>query len=294
MKRWLAALLAATLLLSALPGLAENGPEVDTVGIEESVVSPQGDDAGDAENREILLSLLQDEEIKSLLKNDELRDVLSEITWDVLVWLFQNRPVTMKILKELGFSEQEVGCVAKLWDSAERISAILDNFKESESSRQLDADFEALIHDPDIRESAVNFRRMATSGQITLLLEALTYSLEDKPVGEYSGLLTDEALRRKLDTATFTGKLILQLLHIVEESDWARESLPKLRDNENLWRFLIDVAKFNPELDRQLLQEISLVTGDPELFDFLKKAVSQIVILHRYLSDGPDTKPQAE
>ena len=125
MKRWLAALLAVALLFSGGTVLAENANSRDIVDIQESMSSREGETVGTlAENILFLMEALQKEEIRSLLKMEDVQDILSEVVYRVLAWLVENRPVTMKILAELGVVESDLRCIEKLWDSMDAANRI--------------------------------------------------------------------------------------------------------------------------------------------------------------------------
>ena len=103
MKKWLAVLLSVMILFSGSLCLAESTEPKENADIQETVVSVEGESLGTlSENIRFLKDLAQNKEVRELLGMEEVKTVTSEIIWRVLIWLYQNRPVTMKILAELG------------------------------------------------------------------------------------------------------------------------------------------------------------------------------------------------
>ena len=154
MKKWLAVLLSVMILFSGSLCLAESTEPKENADIQEAVVSVEGESLGTlSENIRFLKDLAQNEEVRELLGMEEVKTVTSEIIWRVLIWLYQNRPVTMKILAELGVKESDRRCIEKLWDSADRIGEALMNHSQTEDGRQLQAEAEAVKNDPDIYDA---------------------------------------------------------------------------------------------------------------------------------------------
>lgn len=304
MKRWLAGWLSVIILFSGCLRIAiaddQTNPDstdpMENADIQETMVTVEGEDLGTlTENIRFLLELRNNEDVQALLQNDEVKDVVSEIIWRVLVWMYQNRPVTMKILAELGVGEADLRCVGKLWDSFDRITGALEKYTESEDGRQLNAELAAVRDDPEIVESMENFRVMITSEDVVVLMDTLEKTsrknaAERKAAG---GSMTREAITQELDRSTFTGALIYELLSVMEKSDWARNSVPKLQENEKLWVFLNHLSSNTPELDRVLREECLRLVSDPEMYGFLLNAAVEIhALLQQNISPGPDEEKQ--
>ena len=295
MKRWLAGLLSVMILFSGSLCLAENTEPKENADIQETVVSVEGENLGTlSENIRFLKDLAQNEEVRELLGMEEVKTVTSEIIWRVLVWLYQNRPVTMKILAELGVEESDLRCIEKIWDSADRIGEALIKHSQTEDGRQLQAEAEAVKNDPDLQESLVNFRELATSEDLTEILDALNEAIKSEAAEEENpdGALTKEALNQNVDQSSFIGKLIIEALTVMDRSEWARESVPKLLKNENLWRFLAHLSGGNPELDRVFREEFLLITSDPEINVFFKETLLEVQALYRALAEPETDSPE--
>jgi len=289
MKRWLAGLLSVMILFSGGLSLAENAEPKENADIQETVVSVEGENLGTlSENIRFLKDLAQTEEVLDLLKIEDVKNVTSEIIWRVLVWLFQNRPVTMKILAELGVKESDLRCIEKIWDSADRIGIALEKHSQTEDGRQLQAEAAAVKNDPELQESWDNFQELATSEDLVTVLNELNAAAKTEFAERKSsdGVLTQEALNRQVDQSSFSGKLILKALSILDQSEWARESVPKLLKNENLWRFLTHLSSGNKELDSVLREEFVLIVSDPEINVFFQQTLTEAQALSKALKSS--------
>ena len=289
MKRWLAGLLSVMILFSGGLGLAENTETKENADIQETVVSVEGESLGTlSENLRFLIELAQNEEFQSLLGIEDVKNVTSEIIWRVLVWLFRNRPVTMKILAEFGVKESDLHCIEKIWDSAGRIGKALEKHSQTEDGRRLQAEAEAVKNDPDLQESWVNFQELATSEDLITVLNALNEVAKTEIAEKESadGALTQEALNRQMDQSSFAGKLILKAISILDHSEWARESVPKLLKNENLWRFLSHLSSGNKELDNVFREEFKLIVSDPEINVFIQQTLAEAKALSKALKSS--------
>ena len=301
MKRWLAGLLSVMILFSGGLCLAENAEPMENADIQETVVSVEGESLGTlSENIRFLKDLAADEEVRELLGMEEVKTVTSEVIWRVLVWLYRNRPLTMKILAELGIKESDRRCIEKIWDSADRIGEALIEHSQTEDGKQLQAEAEAVKNDPEIQQALVNFQKLATSEDLMNILDALDEAVKDEALKSEAvksetagsensdGALANEARNQRVDQSSFIGKLIIEAISVMDQSEWARESVPKLLKNENLWRFLTHLSGGNPELDRVFQEEFVLIAGDPEINVFFKKTLLDAQALYQAL-EGTET-----
>lgn len=279
MKRWLAGWLSVVILFSGGFCLAEAPQEKERADLEETVVTVEGENLGTvSENLVFLVKMIGDEDVQDLLKNEEVKSVAWEIATRVFLWMYENRPVTMKILAELGIGEGDRHCVEKLWDSAERIHAALDAFSDSDEGVQLMMEFDALTNDPDILLSMNEFLDLLTSEDLTVLLNAIPEVVNESIAErkDSDGSLTQQALDRKVDRSSFLGTLIFRILFVMDHSEWARNSVPKLLENENLWTFLTHLTSGNKELDRVFREEFVRITSDPEVKGFFKQTLLEL------------------
>lgn len=293
MRKWLAGCLALIFLISGIPVFAENTGK-DTVSIQESMVSVEGESVGSlAENFRFLADLLKNEEIRSLLKMEDVNTIFTEVVWKVLVWMYENRPVTMKILTELGVDERGQRCIAVIWDSADRIAHEVDVFKASEEGRQLQEESNALLADPDFQKTLIGILNLAKSEDLSNLLKAVWKAAESAgtEATDSDGVLTAEAMKRKLGLNTYIGNTILNILKTLEESDWVRNSLPQLQANENLWNFLLHLASMdNSGLDNVIREEMEKLSQDPEISIFILETLTGLSGLSQAMMEAPETE----
>ena len=290
MKRWLAGLLSVMILLCGSICLAQEPDDRENADIQETVVSVEGESLGSlSENLRFLKEMMNDPDVRELLANEEVKNVSSEIIWRVLVWMYRNRPVTMKILAELGVGENDIRCVEKIWDSAERIGKALEEHSKTEDGKQLQAEAAAVKNDPDLQQSLTDFEELASSDELGSLLDALKETAEEghKAAEKPDGSLSREAIDRQMDRSSFTGRLLLRIFSVMDNSEWAKKSLPKLLKNENLWRFLLHLSSGNKELDQVIRDECALIAGDPEMNDFIKETLKELHAL-RLALQGPE------
>ena len=293
-KRWLAGLLSGMIVFSGISISAEDtGPDI--VEIQESVVTREGEDAGTLEDRILQIAeLMQTEQIQNLLKIEDVKTISSEVIWKALVWLAQNRPVTMKILAELGVEEADRRCIEKLWDSAEKISDAVQEFQDSEEGKKLTEDAEALRNDPEFLEAMKNLQALLTSDDVDSIMDGIQETVESgRAAGHGDGSLTQEALDRQLDRTSFVGSLLIRLLAVLDESEWARDSLPDLMNNENFWLFLLDLSEGDKTLDQTIQKELGKLAEDPEIDPFIRRTISAWFTLMRKLKNPDDDGGEA-
>ena len=290
MKRWAAVLMAVMVLCTGVPGLTESGRDQadrdqEIVDIQESMVTREGDSVGTlAENLAFLKEALQDEEIRNLLQIQDVKDIANEIVWKVVVWLYENRPVTMKILAELGVKKSDRHCVEMIWDSYDRIAEAYKLYMETDEGRLLEEKAVTLSKDPDILEAGQNFINMLTSNNIKYLLEQIEETVKEGAQQKHEqGQLTQMALDRQLNRTSFIGSLTIKLLHFIEESDWARESVPKLLQKEDLWTFLTLLSEGSVELNKVVQQETMTLMEDTEMKGFIQRTADEALLLSREL-----------
>ncbi len=278
MKRWIAAILAAALLLAAVPAGAQEPAAVNAATL--------------AENLGFLRDMMENEDVRSLIQMRDVQDLMSEVVVKVLIWMLQNRETTMEILKELGIGETDLRCIGKLWDSADRVRDAWRRYSETEDGRRLAAEAGAVAEDPVFNKAVDDFLKLASSGDIASIVDALRSAMrEEMDEAPPEGGMTQEALARRLDRSTLTGTLFLQLMGLVEKSDWARSSLPALMENENLWKLIVHLSE-TKWLDEALREEARILGDDPEIPDFLQRTAEAAVYLIRDLSEAEEPPEQ--
>lgn len=284
-------LLALVLLLSTpLKTLGETPERMENADIEESLISGEGEDAESlAENIRMVQNLLKDEDVQALLNNHEVISVASEISARILVWMVQNRTVTMKILAELGVRESELKSIGKIWDSWERISAACEAYMASEDGKQLLTEFGAVKNDPEIQACLKEYRDLLTSKDFDRFLDFLQKASREasrEPATanvSHRGSLTQEAQEQHLAESGFIGMLISDIMLFLEQSEWAQDLLPKVATNKNLWTLLRHLSSGNSGLDHLIHQECFQLLNDDEVFAFLQNTLWKAYELYKVL-----------
>ena len=159
MKRWIAGIMAAVLLAACTPAGAGE--------------APAGKSGTLAENLGFLREMADNEDVRSLIQIQDVQDLMTEVVAQVVIWMVQNRPVTMDILAELGVGETDLRCIGRIWDSAERIRDAWQAYFETEDGRRLAAEMEAAQRDPEIQEALDNFLDMCTCEDISGISAAI-------------------------------------------------------------------------------------------------------------------------
>ena len=274
MKRWFAGFLAVILLLTGCAA-AEEAPAVE-VSEDQKSAAPADESASGtlAENLRLVQILLADEDFRNLFRIEDVRDVTTEIVLEILKWMIENRPVTMKILAELGIGEDDRNSISTIWDSAERISEVSRAYYESEDGKQLMAEFQSLQNDPDIEESLRNIWKLIQSEDMVSLMNAVADAVaQDLEGPKLDGPLTQQAIKERIDSKTYIGSLILRMLDVIEQCDWMQTSLPKLMENEVLWRFLAHLADRNAAMNGIVEEEMIALSKDPAVVEFVHRTL---------------------
>lgn len=263
MRKWIAALMAVILLCSGGLAAAE-APAPEDTGTEGAP------EAGSlAEYHEELVKLLNDEQVQRFLQMSDVQELLLEGGADILVWMIQNRPVTMQILEESGVGENERRCVDKIWDSADRVAAAWRDYSATEDGQRLRAELQALRDDPEIRESGNQFLKMISSDDVTAITDSIWSAAAEGADAAAEGLPESDAS---------PGELIVNLLDCVGQSEWARDSAPALLQNENLQRVLIHLTEENAFYD-VVMEEHRVLAEDPDVRAFIEQVLQDGVLL---------------
>ena len=289
MKRWIAAILAAILLLTGSLAAADGTGGLIDIETQEAPQPREGITVGTLiKDLRFLVEMTQNEDVRNLFQLQDVKDLMNEGVFRVLVWLAENRPVTMKILVELGVGESELHCIEIIWDSVERIESAWQRLTETEDGKQLLAELDAVRNDPEIQESVIRFWAVVTSDEVAGILDVFWNSVIEDGISKTSeGVWAKEALERQLDRTTFTGGLLIQLLEFTEESEWAQESIPELLNNENLWHLLVHLAEDN-ELYRVIREELRILSEDAEIKALLEQTIQELAALYQQMLNDPD------
>lgn len=303
-KRWGAVLLAVILLLGcALAGAEErtqtNAEIVEQLESREKTGS--GEAGGALEMLKTLGEILISEDFRSLLEYEDVKEVFNEIILETTLWLYENRPVTIKILRELGISEKETVIVEKLWDSLDRIINSMEVYLETEDGKALQSSYTALTESNAFQRVWEDFVKLVKKEDLQDLLKTLNGALEGQ-LEETRAFIdativegeTSEQVEEKLSRfqekfnriveerggdpqaiALTTG---MQIFARVAESDWAKNSMPDLMEEEALWTFLEQLENLlNSPIMETAKQEMINLLQDEEIRDYLTELINGMV-----------------
>ncbi len=300
MKRWFAGILAVILLFSGGSAFAESNPAQGNADLPKAAAE-DGEGAGTLkDNLRFLVDTFRNEEVQSLLRRKDIQDLFNEVIVKVLVWMIENRPVTMIILAEMGVSESERGLIGRIWDSADRIATAAGEYWETEDGKLLKQEYEAVLNDPDINEAVESMFRFFGSGEfVQLLLEIKEAADSDAPATEgtavsgdspdagtdgekdgepepQDGLLMQQAKERQLDSTTFSGKALMAAIRFLDRADLEMDFLAKLLTNENLWTLISHLANRESNAVLQAREEYRQLMSDPEIAAFFRRTADEL------------------
>ena len=284
----LSLLLAVILLwapVSCLAGEAEEPAERDTsseaVKIQESMVTDETGEKKTAlqENLSLIISLLNSEEFRELIKLEDARLLLRDVGVETGLWLWENRPVTMQILAELGLGENELGLVGRIWDSAEIIVLCVQNYLENtEDGQRLKKEYEAVSQEGVFRQSVLDFFNLATSQDLQALLQLITEGLPAEDDWEPDPRLKEYAEAKGLNLEDPETRFALRIISVILESSWAQKSLPELMNDLDFWLLYTHLLQLykQPELQPAITELEKLVT-DPEMSVYLAGSIESLI-----------------
>ena len=289
MKKWIAGMLAVLLLLSGALAAAQESEGLTDAEIQESMKTREEEEPQTLSSGiGLVAELLQNEDVRGLLQIQDVKDLMNEGVVRILIWMLQNRSVTMKILKELGIGKEDRNCIGKIWDSAERIRDAKKSWLETEKGRELLVNLEILKNDPEISELLGSFSEMFTSEEIVTILKELGSAAQKAAAQEPpDDTAAQTAPELQINRTSFTGRLLVELLVALGRSEWAQKYLPMLLNNEALNRVLIILSEEN-ELTMAISQEYNTLVSDPEIYDFAGRTLRAVTDLVREMVSKPE------
>lgn len=294
MKRWIAGWLAAVFLFSAGVACAEGSPGSGTAGIQESVVTIEGEEIGSlGENLMFLAELMKNEDVRALLSRQDVSDLFTEAVLKVAVWLYENRPVAMKVLAELGVSENDCVLIGRVWDAFERVRSKAQEYAGTEDGKLLDREWQLIKDDPDLQAVQNSLIRVLTSKDTQELAGELL-AAADAESGEdaQDGPLTQQAKEREVDGTSVSGRMLLRIMKILDESEWDSEHLTNLLMNENIWNLVMHLANRESEVIPVAQEEFEKLMEDPEMADFITRAIVDVISVKDRLFELADEMPE--
>ena len=291
--RMLALLLAAILALSQGAALAEEAePGESTADIEESLQTMEYDETVTRLQRDVdaLVAMMESEKFKEIFSIQEVYGVTTEALVAVTKWLLENREVTMKILTALEVGEKEQRLISVIWDSMDRIQSILKEYARTEDGQRLAQACQDLGDSPALRQSFNDLNALGRQEDFREVTTALMGIGLEKDVFRDS-----EALRLALDEMDIRSEEIhvylLQLLEVVGESDWAKNSFPALIKEPALHDFLLEMSiMLSGETGTQVGEELFHLASNEIVIDYVA-GLGQALI--RLIPDS-DSEPATE
>lgn len=295
MKQLCAFLSAVVLAFSCLSAGAESAgmPENQVPETAETAVSPENGSAGHGAITDVILTfvaLIKSEDFQALVKYDDVRLVLSDIVWEALLWLWQNRPVTMKILTELGVPPAEQEIISRIWDTAEQIVAQETAYTQTEDGKQLIQEFRELSAHPSWETLRQGFISMVQPSEIQALLDSLSGT---SPSGQSAdgeqdvtaASLLDKAKNLGVDLSEGNAESLAALLNILFRFSWARESLHELMKTSVFWKFVFHLYQSHLSPSGGLVRtELRSLLSEPEIRKYLADLGKTVTIVIQEVS----------
>ncbi len=258
---------AALALAMALPGALtlpagaaaaeENRPS--NADLEETVFSREEESGSQASLIEIM-RVVQSEEFQALMEFDDVREVIGEGLGKVLGWLRENREVTMKIFRELGFTDPEIAIIARIWDYGKDMEAAGQGYLDSEDGRQLVRECKALWESGLLQKSLQDLAELGSSRDLEILLQEYGDRMD---MGADSW--TEENRGERLG-------LLESMAKLVDQSAWMRESLPKLTADERFSTVMEHLGRLMRSEELTPFREtVKRLLNDSEAIRFLAK-----------------------
>ena len=270
--RMLAMLLAFTL---ALPWAAMIAEETETgewtADIEESLQTMAYDETVTRLERDAdaLVALMQSEDFKSIFGMEEVYTLTNDVLVEVLKWLIENRDVTMKILDALDVGENEKLLISVIWDSGERISEMQQEYPKTEEGSRVQEAIRAFFASEAYQQSVVDLLTLGKSEDFQYLVTALLGVQLEQSV-----LADNEAVRLALEEQGIVldekGMYVYQLVSLVMNSEWAKNSLPALMKEPTIDEFLDAVSvAYESEMTRGIREELSRLARNDVVIHYI-------------------------
>lgn len=293
MKRACAFLLAM-ILFTVGTGIFSSGAEYiggnELVEIQQSLVSSENTESGGLGSNLIqLLVMVQNDDVRSLLTIQDFTDVMNEIVLRVLVWLYENRPVTMEIFAELGAESRDIRCIEKIWDSLERIVRARDEYNKTDEGTKLIQEVQDLAQDQEFNDNLMKLIDLGSFENVSKFFEDMLNGISrESSSGDGNEWIVQLATERKMKTDSFVGSLIIRAIALIFANPEANESMEKIISNEKLWILLAELAKDRGKLDNVLFDEIRTLLNDEEIMDFVQRMTTGAVMEAKKLQEAQE------
>ena len=294
MKKWLAWILIPVLAFCFLPGGA--AAEEENADIQETVVTreDQGEASTASDDLMLLVTTLRSDEFKDLIRNPEVKDVISEVVTNLSVYLIENRPVTMKILEAWGLKEYELNAVGALWDSADRLYHLEREYEQTEDGEILFVELKTLIHNPVFIQFCDDYRRMLESSDLQVLLEGIRKAVQKGKMTD-SGEVAERFREKGISEDSIPADLMKAILSVAEMETDTRESLKLLLKEPDFWKVVNHVTGNQLKMDMApITEELNKLLENEDVMRFLqengRKAIAFLNFMQDDLKKDEDTQ----
>ncbi|MBQ3277673.1 MAG: hypothetical protein IJG94_00715 [Clostridia bacterium] len=294
MKKWLAWILIPVLAFCFLPGGA--AAEEENADIQETVVTreDQGEASTASDDLMLLVTTLRSDEFKDLIRNPEVKDVISEVVTNLSVYLIENRPVTMKILEAWGLKEHELNAVGALWDSADRLYHLEQEYEQTEDGEILFVELKTLIHNPVFIQFCDDYRRMLESSDLQVLLEGIRKAAQKGKMTD-SGEVAERFREKGISEDSISADLMKAILSVAELETDTRESLKLLLKEPDFWKVVNHVTGNQLKMDMApITEELNKLLENEDVMRFLqengRKAIAFLNFMQDDLKKDEDTQ----
>ena len=288
------AFLLAIILFTVGTGILSSRAEyiggTDMVEIQQSLVSSGNTETGSLGSNLIqLLVMVQNEDVRSLLTIQDFTDVMNEIVLRVIVWLYENRPVTMEIFAELGAESRDIRCIEKIWDCLDRIVQAKNEYNGIDEGAKLIQEIQDLAQDQEFNDNLIRIIDLGSVENVSKFFEDMLKGISNaSPSGDGNEWIVQLASERNMKTDSFAGSVIIRAISLILANPEANEIMKQIISNEKLWILLADLAKDRGKLDSVLFEEIRNLLNDKEIIDFAKRITTGAVMEAKKLQEAQE------
>lgn len=290
MRKGLALLTAVILAFTCLAAGAESQEDktLEAYEIEEKLVSGEGKafDGTLAGTLDLVSKFITDPEYMHILRIKDVQDIMNEVVLRGLVWLWQNRPVTMKVLKELGVKKEERSLISTIWDSAERLEAAEKDYILTEDGQQLKAEFEELKKHPACDGIVKGFFNVISAQNVRELLDAL-HRDEGDTQEAYEPVTTDEVrdyakqMGYEEQMTDADAEYLAHLVEVVQHLYGAESALGELMTTEIFWKTLLHLYISHFSDTGVIREEVDKLLSDRKIREYISNLSESVAAIIR-------------
>ena len=103
-----------------------------------------------------------------------------------------------------------------------------------------------------------------------------------------------QAKERQLDGTTFSGKVLMAAIRLLDQADLEMDFLGKLLTNENLWTLISHLARRESNAVLQAREEYQQLMNDPEIAAFFRRTADELFAARDQIYDLIDGLSEEE